>query len=128
MTIFLMPSLCNKYPAFVFLIYQLHLILSTTPSYSIVFPPGSAFSLFHYNGSLHITNPRTSTVRITPHSSLHPLLPAEFHNSPFLAQFFSIFIPLLFALSSVLLLSLTSCMPMTHNSSYLLFLTISRLP
>ena len=37
--------------------YQLPLILSTTPSYSIVFPPGLAFPLFHYNGSLHISHP-----------------------------------------------------------------------
>ena len=43
--------------AFVFLIYQLPLILSTTPSYSIVFPPGVAFPLFLYNGSLHISHP-----------------------------------------------------------------------
>ena len=32
-----MPSLRNKYPAFVFLIYLLPLILSTTPSYSSSF-------------------------------------------------------------------------------------------
>ena len=53
----LMPFLCNKSPAFVFLIYLLPLILSTTPSYSIVFLPGLAFPLFHYNGSLHISHP-----------------------------------------------------------------------
>ena len=57
MTIFLMPYPCNKSHGFVFLIYQLPLILSTTPSYSIVFPPGSAFPLFHYNGSLHVSHP-----------------------------------------------------------------------
>ena len=33
MTIFLMPSPCNKSPAFIFSIHQLPLILSTTPSY-----------------------------------------------------------------------------------------------
>ena len=65
---------------------------------------------------------RTYTVGIHPHSFLHPLLPVEFHKAPFSAQFFSIFMPLLLALSSVLLLSLTSYMLMTHNSSYLLFL------
>ena len=54
---FLMPSPCNKSPAFGFLIYELPLILSTTTSYSIVFPPGLAFPLFHYNGSLHISHP-----------------------------------------------------------------------
>ena len=57
MTIFLMPSLCNKSPAFVFLIYLLPLILSITPSYSIVFLPGLAFPLFHYHGSLLISHP-----------------------------------------------------------------------
>ena len=41
MTIFLISSPCNKSPTFVFLIYQFPLILSTTPSYFIVFPPGS---------------------------------------------------------------------------------------
>ena len=46
MTIFIMPSLCNKSPAFIFLIYLLHLILSTTQSYSIVFLPDLAFSCF----------------------------------------------------------------------------------
>ena len=55
-TIFLMLSPCNKSPAFVFLIYQLPLILSITPSYSIVFPPGLAFPLFHCNDSLHISH------------------------------------------------------------------------
>ena len=59
---------------------------------------------------------------------LHPLSPAEFHKAPFSAQFFSIFISLVLALSSVFLLSLTSYMLTTHNSSYLLFLKISRLP
>ena len=57
MTIFLMPSPSNKSPAFVFLIYQLPFILSTTPSYSIVFPPGLAFPLLRYNGSLHTSHP-----------------------------------------------------------------------
>ena len=69
MTIFLMPSPCNKSPAFVFLIYQLPLILPTTPSYSIVFPPGSAFLLFHYNGFTSYLSSRTSTVGISPHIS-----------------------------------------------------------
>ena len=70
MTIFLMPSPCNKSPAFVFLIYLLPLILSITPSHSIVFTPGLAFSLFHYNGSLHISHPaHLPTVGIPPHSS-----------------------------------------------------------
>ena len=128
MTIFLMLSPCNKSPAFVFLIYQLPLILLTTPSYSIVFPPGLAFSLFHDNGSLHISHP-AHLLRGSLHTVFrHPLLPAKFHKAPFSAQFFSIFIPLIFALSSVLLLSLTSYMLMTPNSSYLLFLKTSRLP
>ena len=70
---------------------------------------------------------RTSTAGILHTVPLHPLLPEEFHKAPFSAQFFSIFIPLLLALSSVLLLYLTSYMLMTHNSSYLLFLNISRL-
>ena len=114
-----MPSPCNKSPALVFLIYQLPLILSTTPTYSIVFPPGSAFPLFHYNGSLHISHSAHLLYGSLYTVPLHPLLPAKFHKAPFSAKFFSIFIPLLFALSSVLLLSLTSYMLMTHNSSYL---------
>ena len=121
-----MPSPCNKSPAFIFLIYQLPLILSTTSSYSIAFSHGSAFPLFHYNGSLHISHPAHLLYLHTV--PLHPLLPAEFHKAPFSAQFFSIFIPLFLALSSVLLLSLTSYMLMTPNFSYLLFLKISRLP
>ena len=63
-----MPSLCNKSPAFVFLIYQMPLILLTSPSYYIVFPPGLSFLLFHYNGSLHIFH-YTTTVGIPPRSS-----------------------------------------------------------
>ena len=128
MTIFLMPSLCNKSPAFVFLIYLLPLILSITPSYSIVFPPGLAFPLFHYNGSLLISHPAHLLQGSLHTVPLHHILPAEFLKAPFSAQFFSIFIPLLLALSSVLLLSLISYMLMTPNSSYLLFLKIACLP
>ena len=51
---------------------------------------------------------------IPKHSSPSPLLHAEFLKAPFSAQFFSIFIPLLLALSSVLLLSLTSYMLTTQ--------------
>ena len=40
----------------------------TTPSYFIVFPPGLAFPLLHYNGSLHISHPHIYC-RIPPHSS-----------------------------------------------------------
>ena len=47
----------HKSLAFVFLIYLLPMIPSTTSSYSIVFLPGLAFPLFHYNGSLHISHP-----------------------------------------------------------------------
>ena len=46
MTIFLIPSPCNKSLASVCLIYLLPLILSTTPSYSIVFLPGWHFPCF----------------------------------------------------------------------------------
>ena len=51
-----------------------------------------------------------------------------FPKAPFSAQFFSICIPLLLALSSVLLLSITSYMLTTYNFSYPLFLQISHLP
>ena len=123
-----MSSPCNKYLASVFLIYLLPLILSTTPSYFIVFLPGSAFPLFHCNSSLHISHPAYLPKRSLHTLLLHSLLPAEFPKAPFSAQFFSICIPLLSALSSVLRLSLTSYMLMIHSSSYPLFLTISHLP
>ena len=128
MNIFLMSSPCNKYSAFVCLIYQLLLILSTTPSYFIIFPPGLAFTLFHYNSSLHISHPAHQLQGYLHTVLLHSLLPVEFHKAPFSAQFLSIFIPLLLALSPVLFLSLTFYLLMTHNSSFLLFLKISRLP
>ena len=70
----------------------------------------------------------TSTVGSLYAVPLYPLLPAEFPKAPFSAEFFSNFIRLLLALSSVILLSLTSYMLSTHNSSYHLFLKIVHLP
>ena len=68
MTTFLIPSPCNKSPAFLFLMYQLPLILWTIPSYSIVFPPGLAFPLSLQWFTLYRSS-CTSTVGIPPHSS-----------------------------------------------------------
>ena len=114
MTIFLMPSLCNKSSAFVFLIYQLPSILLTTPSYSIVFSSGLAFPLFHYNGSLHISHPAHLLLGISPHN---------FHSSPLTCRVLqgTALGPVLFnlyttPLSSVMLPYLTSYMLMTNNS------------
>ena len=111
-----------------FLIYQLPLILLTTPTYSIVFPPCLSFPLFQYNVSLHNSHPAHLLQGSPQTFLLHPLLPVEFHKAPFSAQFSSIVVPLLLALSSVPILSLTSCVLTTHNSSYLLFLKMSHLP
>ena len=117
MTIFLTLSLSNKSLASVFLIYLPPLLLSTTPSCSIVFLSGSAFplslslSLSLYTGSLHISYPAHPYPYPTPFSFIHSY-----------AQFFSIFIPPLLALSSVLLLYFTSYMLKIHNCSYPLFL------
>ena len=61
MTIFPTPSLSIKSLAFAFLIYLPPLILMTTPSCFIVYLPGVAFPLFHYNGSLHISSRTSST-------------------------------------------------------------------
>ena len=122
-----MPSPCNKSLAFVFLIYQLPLILSTTPSYSNVFSPGFGISSVSLQLFTSYLSSRTSTVGIPPYSSPSSPLTCGVPQAPFSAQFCSIFISLLLALSSVLL-SLTFYMLMTHNSSYLLFLQISRLP
>ena len=63
-----MPSPCNKSPTFVVLTYQLPLILSTTPSYSIVFPHGLAFPLFH-TMVLFISLIPHIYCRVPPHSS-----------------------------------------------------------
>ena len=69
MTIFLMPSLCNKSLASVFLIYLLPLILSTTSSYS------KSLSTWFYVSSVSLKwftsyiSSRTSTVGIPPHIS-----------------------------------------------------------
>ena len=106
MTIFLMPSPCHKSLAFVFLIYQLPLILPTTPSYSIVFPPGWAFPLFHYNGSLH-TSSRTSTVGIPSQS---------FPSSPLTCGVSqgSVLGPVLFDLYTTPLSSLISAASISH--------------
>ena len=71
---------------------------------------------------------RTSTVGIAPHSSPSSPLTYGVPQGIILGPVLSIFIPLLLALSSVLLLSLTSYMLTTPNSSYHLFLKISRLP
>ena len=128
MTIFLMPSPCNKSPASVFLIYLLPLILSTTPSYSIVILSGLAFPLFHYNFSPHISHPAYLPKRSLHTLLLYSLLPAEFPKGLLSAQFFSIFIPLFSALLSVSRLYLTSYMLMIHSSSCHLFLNSSRLP
>ena len=54
--IFLTLSLSNKSLASVFLIYLPPLTLLITPSCSIIFLPGSAFPLFRYIGSLHISH------------------------------------------------------------------------
>ena len=127
---FIMTSPCNKSPAFVFLIYQLPLILLTSPSYFIIFPPGLAFHCF--TTMVHfIFLIQSSTVGIPPHSSpSSPLTCGDPQGSvldPLLFNLYTI-ITLLFALSSVLLLSLTSYMLLTPNSSYLLFQKISCLP
>ena len=121
MTIFVMLSLSNKSLVSVFLIYAPPLILSITlhlaPSFFYLFRHFLSFTIMVHFISLIIC--RNHPLRtFLP----HPLLPAEFPKAPFSAQFFSIFIPLLLALSSVLLLSLTSYMLMIHNSSYPLFL------
>ena len=91
MIIFLMPSPCNKSPPFVFLIYELPLILSTTQSCFIVFPPGSAFPLFHYNGSLHISHPSHLLVEPSTQFPFILLLPAVFHKAPFGPVIFNLY-------------------------------------
>ena len=105
MTIFLMPFLCNKSPAFVFLIYLLPLIRSTTPSYSIVFLPGFAIPLFHYNGSHLICHP--AHLLRDSSTQFHFITSAKFPKAPFSAHLFSIFIPLLLALSLISASSIT---------------------
>ena len=65
---------------------------------------------------------RTSTIGIPPHSFPSSPLTCGVPQGSVLSPVLFIFIPLILALSSVLLLSLTSYMLMTHNSSYLLFI------
>ena len=64
-----MPTPCNKSSAFVFLIYQLTLILSTTPSYSIVFSTWFGISSVSLQWFTSYLSFRTSTVAIPPRSS-----------------------------------------------------------
>ena len=116
MTIFPTPSISIKSLAFAFLIYLPPLTPLTTPSCFIVYLHGLAFPLFHYNGSLHIFDPAHLPYPSLHTFLLHPLSPVELPNAPFSIQYFSIFIPLLLALLSVLL-SLTSYMLSIHNSS-----------
>ena len=67
MTIFLMPSPCNKSPAFVFLIYQLPLILHSILLHRLSTWFGiSSVSLQWFTSYL---SSRTFTVGIPPHSS-----------------------------------------------------------
>ena len=119
MTIFPTPSVSIKFLAFAFFIYLPPLILLTTPTCFIVYLPGLAFPLFHYNGSLHISHPAHQPSLHT--FLLHPVLPAAFSKAPCSAQCFSICIPLLARLL-VLLLSLIFYMLTIHNSSHPIFL------
>ena len=123
MTIFLMLSLNNNSLASVFLIYLLPLILFTTPSCSILLHhlPGFGISSLSLQWFTSYHSSRTSAIAIPSHILPHPLLPTKFPKASFLAQFFSIFIPLLLALSSVHLLALISYRLTIHNSSNSLF-------
>ena len=67
----------QKSPAFVFLIYLLPLILSTTLSYFIVYPPDSAFPLFTTMVHFISLIPH-SIVGILPHFDTSPSSPLTY--------------------------------------------------
>ena len=117
-----MTGASTSHSSFAFLIYQPPLILLITPSCFIVFLSCFAFPLFHYNGSLHISHPAHLSQAIHLHISPSSPLTVTFPKARFSAHFFSIFTPLLFTLSLMLLLSLTSYMLRKHNSSFSLFI------
>ena len=128
MTISQMPSLINKYRAFVFSISLPPSTPLTTLSYSIVLLLGSAFLNYPCNGLSLTYYPAHQPFPSHLISLLLNLLLAECHKAPFWALSFLICTPPLSVLSLVSVPSHTSFMQMILNSASLSFPKIFPLP